>query len=155
MLAGLHAPDKVTLMRLVLHVTSSRTTSTRSSYSAILLPIILPTISILGLGNWLSGASLERSAHPVPELARMPTHIFSVVIIIILLIYHHYRVKARNPGLWIDNFSMNLQVLQHVLSLRMQRGGYKVSLAPFCTLTTFQLRTMEPLSQRRENKSRH
>jgi len=76
-----------------------------------------------------------------------------MVIFMVLLIYHRYRVKARNPDLWIANFSMNLQVLQHVLSLRVQWGGYKVSLALFCTLTTFQLRTMEPLSQRRVYKS--
>ena len=106
-------------------------------------------ISILGPGNWLSDTSPERSVHPVPELARMPTHIFLMVILMTLLIYHRYRVKARNPGLWIDNFSMNLQVLLHVLSLRVQRGGYKVSLALCCTLTRFQLRTMELLSQRR------
>ena len=152
MLADLHAPDKVTLMRPVPHVTSSRTMSTRSFYSAIPLPNIQPMISILGPGNWLSGASLERSVHLVPELERMPTHIFSMVILVILT-YRRYRVKARNPDLWTANFSMNLQVLQHVLSPKVQRGGYKVSLALFCTLTTFQLRTMELLSQRRVYKS--
>ena len=110
-------------------------------------------ISILGPGNWLSGASLERSVHPVPELERMPTHIFSMVILVILLTYRRYWVKARNPDLWTANFSMNLQVLQHVLSPRVQWGGCKVSLALFCTLTTFQLRTMELLSQRRVYKS--
>ena len=112
-------------------------------------------ISILGPGNWLLGASLERSVRLVPELARTPTHIFLMVLLTTLLIYYRYRVKARNPGLWIDNFSMNLQVLQHVPSLRMQWGGYKMSLALFCTLTTFQLRTMELLSHRRVYRSRH
>src|ERR1700730_4116971 len=110
-------------------------------------------ISIIGPGNWPSGASLERNVHPLLGLARTLIHISLMKLLVTPLIHHHYWVKARNLSLWINNFLMRPQGLQHVPSLRAQEGRHKVSLALSFFLTTFQLRTMEPLSRRREYKS--
>jgi hypothetical protein len=126
----------------------------RSCYIAIPLPKFLQTSSTLRTGNWPSGASLERSVHPAPGSARMLTRIPLIVQLVGNLTYR-YLVKAKNLGLWTDNFLMKLQAWPLVPWPKVQGGEYKASLAPFCTLIIFLLRMMELPSQRRVSRSGH
>lgn len=106
-------------------------------------------------GSWPSGVSLKRNVAHSPRLARTVTRILLMALSVTHRIYHHHRVIARKLSLWIDFFLMKLQALPPVPSPRAQGGGYKVSLAPFCTLTTFRLRMTEPLWQHMVYKLGH